>query len=118
MAVAAAEARTLPRSQHLAEPLPDEESHRARIYWLLARLLAAAADKPLLSGLTTLSGDDSHLGLAFATLAQAARSATPEGVAEEYHELFIGLTRGELSPYGSSYLTGFLNGTPPAVLQG
>jgi len=35
----------------------------------------------------------------------------------EYHDLFIGLTRGELLPYGSYYLTGFLNEKPLAELR-
>jgi TorA maturation chaperone TorD len=118
MAVAAAEAHALPGRTHLAEPLPDEELHRARIYGLLARLLAAPPDAPLLAGLAALCSDDSDLGRAFAALAQAANSAAPEAVAEEYHDLFIGLTRGELLPYGSYYLTGFLNEKPLAVLRG
>ena len=38
-------------------------------------------------------------------------------VAEEYHDLFIGLARGELIPYGSYYLTGFLHEKPLAKLR-
>jgi TorA maturation chaperone TorD len=118
MAVVAAEALAPPRSQQVAEPLPDEEAHRARIYGLLARLLAAPPDAPLLVALAALSGDDSDLGRAFMGLAEAARGATPDRVAEEYHDLFIGLTRGELLPHGSYYLTGFLNERPLALLRG
>jgi TorA maturation chaperone TorD len=118
MRVVAAEALAPPRSQHVDEELPDEEAHRARIYGLLARLLAAPPDAPLLAALAALSGDDSELGRAFTALADAARSATRDRVAEEYHDLFIGLTRGELLPYGSYYLTGFLNEKPLAVLRG
>lgn len=118
MAVVAAEAVAPPRSQYVGETVPAEESHRARIYGLLARLLAAPPDAPLLGGLAALTGDDSDLGRAFVALAEAARSATSDAVAEEYHDLFIGLTRGELLPYGSYYLTGFLNEKPLAVLRG
>src|SRR5437588_80561 len=92
-------------------------AHRARIHGLLARLLAAPPDAPLLTGLAALSGDDSELGGAFARLAEAASCATPDRVAEEYHDLFIGLTRGELLPYGSYYLTGFLNERPLSRLR-
>jgi len=35
----------------------------------------------------------------------------------EYFDLFIGVGRGELSGYGSYYLTGFLNGRPLARLR-
>ena len=118
MAVIAAEAYLSPPRQQPAEPLPDEELHRARIYRLLARLLAAPPDAPLLAGLAALAADDSDLGSAFAALARAAAETTPSAAAAEYHDLFIGLTRGELLPYGSYYLTGFLNEKPLAALRG
>lgn len=118
MNVVAAEALAPPPSPQVGDMLPDEELHRARIYGLLARLLAAPPDATLLGGLAALSGDDSELGGAFAAIAEAARAATCDTVAEEYHDLFIGLTRGELLPYGSYYLTGFLNEKPLAVLRG
>jgi len=101
----------------VAETPPDEELFRARIYGLLARLLAAPPDMPLLASLAGLTTDNSELGHAFARLAEAAGAATLPGVAEEYHDLFIGLTRGELLPYGSYYLTGFLNEKPLAELR-
>jgi TorA maturation chaperone TorD len=115
MAVSAAE--TYEASQHAAEPLPDEEAQRAQIYALLARLLAAPPDAKLLAGLAELGADDSELGRAFTTLARSAATADPASVAEEYHDLFIGLTRGELLPYGSYYRTGFLHEKPLAALR-
>jgi TorA maturation chaperone TorD len=112
-----AEARPSPRQGEVTETPPDEELVRARIYALLARLLAAPPDGPLLTSLAGLTSDDSGLGRALAALAQAAAAADTAGVAEEYHDLFIGLTRGELLPYGSYYLTGFLNEKPLAELR-
>ena len=41
-----------------------------------------------------------------------------ERVEREYFDLFIGLGRGELMPYGSYYLTGFLHERPLARLRG
>ena len=38
-------------------------------------------------------------------------------IGEEYHKLFIGLGRGELVPYGSFYMTGFLMEQPLSVLR-
>jgi TorA maturation chaperone TorD len=114
----AAEASPSPRNERAAEAPPDEELFRGRIYGLLARLLAAPPDMPLLASLASLAGDDTELGRAFAVLAEAAGTAAPARVAEEYHDLFIGLTRGELLPYGSYYLTGFLNEKPLAELRG
>ena len=40
-----------------------------------------------------------------------------EKIEREYFELFIGLGRGELMPYGSYYLTGFLHERPLARLR-
>src|SRR5207302_1726370 len=57
------------------------------------------------------------LGLAHAALAEAASEADPVRVEREFFELFIGLGRGELMPYGSFYLTGFLNERPLARLR-
>jgi len=64
-----------------------------------------------------LAGDGSELGEAFAQLGQAAGVADSDRVAEEYQNLFIGLGRGELLPYGSFYLTGFLQEKPLAELR-
>src|SRR5438876_3880366 len=91
-----AEARASPRNGEVAEAPPDEGLIRARIYGLLARLLAAPPDMTLLASLAELAADNTELGHAFAALAEAAAGAVPARVAEEYHDLFIGLTRGEL----------------------
>src|SRR5207302_10206857 len=79
--------------------------------------VAAPPDMPLLASLAALTADNSELGHAFGGLAEAAMAAPPARVAEEYHDLFIGLTRGELLAYGSYYLTGFLNEKPLAELR-
>jgi len=97
--------------------VPEEEFFRAQLYSLLARLLAAPPDAELLAALQGLVGDGSELGEAFAELARAATATTAARVAEEYQDLFIGLGRGELLPYGSFYLTGFLQEKPLAELR-
>ena len=80
-------------------------------------LLARAPDAALLERLATLRGDASPLGLAHAALAEAASRTNAERVEREYFDLFIGLGRGELLPYGSYYLTGFLHERPLARLR-
>jgi TorA maturation chaperone TorD len=90
---------------------------RAQEYALLAILLGRAPDADLLRRLAELCGDPSPLGVAHATLAEAASRATREGVEREHFDLFIGLGRGELLPYGSYYLTGFLHERPLARLR-
>ena len=57
------------------------------------------------------------LGVAHAALAQAASDTDAERVEREYFNLFIGLGRGELLPYGSYYLSGFLHERPLARLR-
>ena len=90
---------------------------RAREYALLAAMLARAPDAQLMQKLATLRGDATPLGVAHAALAQAASETTIERVEREYFDLFIGLGRGELLPYGSYYLTGFLHERPLARLR-
>jgi TorA maturation chaperone TorD len=97
----------------------DVNSARADEYALLATLLLAAPDADLLARLSGLQGDpETPLGLAHVALGQAAASAAPEVVGREYFELFVGVGRGELLPYASYYLTGFLNERPLARLRG
>jgi TorA maturation chaperone TorD len=93
------------------------DAARTQEYALIAALLLRAPDAKLLANLAELRGDASPLGLAHAALADAAAQASAESVEREYFNLFIGLGRGELLPYGSYYLTGFLQERPLARLR-
>jgi TorA maturation chaperone TorD len=95
----------------------EEDRLRAHQYQLLGRLLAGPADAALLRVASGLTGDETGLGRALAELADRARQTTPAAASREYHELFIGIGRGELVPYASYYLTGFLNEKPLAKLR-
>ena len=88
------------------------DAARAQEYALLAVLLARAPDAEFLNRLASLRGDASPLGVAHAALAQAASQTNADRLQREYFDLFIGLGRGELLPYGSYYLTGFLHERP------
>jgi TorA maturation chaperone TorD len=90
---------------------------RARQYTLLSVLLRRAPNSDLLARLAALRGDASPLGVAHAALGEAAAAASVEQVEREFFDLFIGIGRGELLPYGSYYLTGFLNERPLARLR-
>ncbi len=92
-------------------------SARAQEYALLAMLLAQAPDAETLGRIAQLPGNATPLGRAHLALAQAADTANPETVEREFFNLFIGVGRGELLPYGSYYLTGFLNERPLARLR-
>lgn len=97
--------------------LAEEERLRADLYSFLARTLLDAPDAAALTQISRLRGDESDLGLAFRDLATRAATSDPASVREEYEALFIGLGRGELVPFGSYYLTGFLNEKPLAKLR-
>jgi TorA maturation chaperone TorD len=99
-------------------PAPDEvDLARAGEYALLSKLLADAPDTDLLAVLAALPGDSTPLGHAHAALAHAAAAADAASVEREYFDLFIGLGRGELLPYASFYLTGFLHERPLARIR-
>ena len=99
------------------EQLADEDVLRAQVYGLLANLLSKAPDRDELEAVAQLVGDDSELGKAISALARVAAGSDAGTVNDEYHALFIGIGRGELLPYGSYYLTGFLHEKPLAKLR-
>lgn len=90
---------------------------RAQEYSLLAALLARPPDAIVLKSLAGLRGDGTPLGLAHEALGETAAAKEAAAVAREYFDLFIGVGRGELLPYGSYYLTGFLHERPLARLR-
>jgi TorA maturation chaperone TorD len=106
-----------PASNWHRVPSDETDAARAQEYALLATLLRRAPDFDLLGRLAGLEGDDSTLGVVHAALAEAAGSATLERVQREYFDLFVGIGRGELAPYASYYLTGFLNDRSLARLR-
>jgi TorA maturation chaperone TorD len=93
------------------------EAARAQEYALLATLLTRAPDTALLQRVARLTGDATALGRAHAALAEAAAAHSPDQIAREYFELFVGIGRGELLPYGCYYATGFLHERPLARLR-
>ncbi|MDG1936604.1 MAG: molecular chaperone TorD family protein [Paracoccaceae bacterium] len=94
-----------------------EDRLRADMYNFLGLLLARAPDQILLDQCSALSGDDSEFGQAITTLARVAKVSRLKAVGCEFNSLFIGLGRGELLPYASFYITGFLNEKPLASLR-
>ncbi len=97
--------------------LSEDDILRADMYGFLARLLLVRPTDRTLQEIAGLSGDRSPIGAEINALADCARSMSAKTVSEEYDGLFIGLGRGELVPYGSYYLTGFLNEKPLAHLR-
>jgi TorA maturation chaperone TorD len=97
--------------------IAEEDRLRAQWYALLAQYLSAPPDAATLELARALTGDESDLGRGVAAFAAAAKGANVAGLEEEYFNLFIGVGQGELLPFGSYYLTGFLNEKPLAALR-
>ena len=103
-----------------AANLDREQQYRARFYGLLAGLLRGAPGQATLDEVARLAavpGTESQMTLAMSMLGLAASTCEADSVADEYHDLFIGLGRGELVPYGSWYQTGFLMEKPLGHLR-
>lgn len=94
-----------------------EDRLRADFYNFLGLLLASPPDHILLSQVVGLTGDDTDLGQAIKAMSRVAKVTKPAAAEREFNALFIGLGRGELLPYASFYLTGFLNEKPLAQLR-
>lgn len=107
--------------QQKQEKVQDESDQiRASSYALLAALLANPPTEELLTqlqGIETDIDDEKDIVNAWSMLKLAAQGNNAELIADEYHVLFIGLGRGELVPFASWYLTGFLMEKPLAHLR-
>lgn len=86
--------------------ISEEDVLRANLYRMLAHILRAPPQRSDLELLAGLSRDQTRLGEAVGALAHLAGRTTPEAARREFHDLFIGVERGELVPYGSHYRQG------------
>jgi len=87
------------------------------MYEFLAALLRQEPSDELIGLVAGLKGDNSSIGSASTVLATLASKLANDEIRDEYMRLFIGVGRGELLPYASYYLTGFLNDKPLAKLR-
>jgi TorA maturation chaperone TorD len=97
--------------------IPEEDMARAAEYAMLGKLLRQAPTAADLTRLAQLKGDPSELGLLHMGLAEAAEDTNAEAESREFFRLFVGVGRGELLPYASYYLTGFLHERPLARVR-
>ncbi|MCB1512524.1 MAG: molecular chaperone TorD family protein [Hyphomicrobiaceae bacterium] len=97
--------------------LSEEDRLRAQFYGMIAQFLSEPPSAERLKAGGLLTGDDTPLGAAVATFARVCARCDEVSASDEYHELFIGLGRGELLPFASYYLTGFLHEKPLAKLR-
>ena len=103
----------------------DEGRLRADTYALLASLLSSPPTRDLLDRLKHIQpapdddlGDLSHgMNQAWRQIRRATTQSDLQSLDDEYHDLFIGLGRGEVVPYGSWHITGFLMEQPLSDLR-
>ena len=107
---------TAPDGLQAAE-VDEIDRQRAAEYGLLALLLGKAPNADTLRRVAMLKGDATELGFAHIELATAAGDVSEQAVSREFFNLFIGVGRGEVVPYGSYYLTGFLHERPLARVR-
>ena len=100
-----------------SQPVSPEDQFRADLYSLLGSLLLEVPNQAVLDQLCQLKGGDGEVGSAVNALAQISKSMDPPSVEREFNVLFIGMGRGEVLPYASYYLTGFLHEKPLADLR-
>jgi TorA maturation chaperone TorD len=99
------------------EGLDEVAAARADLYAMLAHLLWRAPDAALLRRLAVRPTGEGALVEARAALAEAAASTDAATVSREHFTLFTGLGGGELMPYASYYLTGFVHERPLADVR-
>ncbi len=101
--------------------IQEEDQIRANTYRLLGTLMARPPTQDLIDLLrqidVTEAEQDRAMAASWQTLNVAASRTTVEALDDEYHALFIGVGRGEVVPYGSWYLTGFMMERPLAQLR-
>jgi TorA maturation chaperone TorD len=100
-----------------ATDLDEADAARASEYIFLSALLLRAPDARLWKRIGGIRADASPLGLLHAELAEMTDRIKLEDAELEFFNIFIGIGRGELLPYASYYLTGFLHERPLARLR-
>ena len=99
--------------------IDEAEQGRADLYRLLAATLSHPPRAGLIDALRALPArdDGSAIAAAIADVARVARVTTLEIARRDYDALFVGVARGQVVPYASFYLTGFLHDRPLARLR-
>lgn len=96
------------------------EASRKEYYNFLAMLFSASPTQQqldFLAGLETTI-EKNALTAPLLRIIRTAQKSSEKEIKTEYDALFIGLSRGEVLPYASYYLTGFLYEKPLASIRG
>lgn len=97
--------------------IKEEDQLRADMYSFLANMIRTEPSQELLDSVKKLTGDDSSIGKSIKLISKLASAMHVSEIQDEYVNLFVGVGRGELLPFASYYLTGFLNDKPLSKLR-
>ena len=95
----------------------EEDQLRADMYSFIANLIRTEPSQDLVESIKNLKGDKSTIGSAIKLLSKFASTIHISEIQDEYVNLFVGVGRGELLPFASYYITGFLNDKPLSKLR-
>ncbi|HKU48203.1 MAG TPA: molecular chaperone TorD family protein [Burkholderiales bacterium] len=96
-----------------------EDTARANLYGLVARLFYAAPDAQLISELINSPAieGDGELAAAWREMVAAGANAFPAALEAEHMEIFIGTGRAPVTPYLSHYVLKHANDAPLVELR-
>ena len=96
-----------------------EQTLRTEIYLVLSALFRSAPSEEMIEFLTSLEVEPSESAMqkAWIALQQAAKDSNREAIEDEYQDLFIGIGRGEVMPFGSWHMTGAMMEKPLAEIR-
>ena len=97
--------------------IKEEDQLRADMYSFIAKMIRTEPSEELLVSVKKLTGDNSSIGNAIKLISKLASTMHISEIQDEYVNLFLGVGRGELLPFASYYLTGFLNDKPLSKLR-
>ncbi len=113
-----------PDGQEGFTPGREVPAFRSTSWLVLGALLRQPPDAATLAEVacvgSSAGGADPDAGepaASWSALAEAAATAEPAPLDDEFHDLFIGIGRGELVPFASWYRTGFLMDRPLVALR-
>jgi TorA maturation chaperone TorD len=96
-----------------------EETARANLYGLIARLFYAPPDEQLISELLRAQpiAGDSPIAAAWREMVEACRNAFPVTLENEHTVLFVGTGKAEVTPYLSHYVVKYATDNPLVELR-
>lgn len=96
-----------------------EQTLRTEIYLVLSALFRSAPSEEMIEFLTSLEVEPSESAMqkAWIALQHAAKDSNREALEDEYQDLFIGIGRGEVMPFGSWHMTGAMMEKPLAEIR-